>query len=319
MTPEHPYAMAVASDGTLYVVDSSRDQILRRTARGQFKVVAGDGQPGFSGDGGLATKAKINVQDSSGLALASNGTVFFADTGNNHVREITPNGIIETVAGGGAVPIDLGPEPALQAALTDVTGLAVGPQGDLYAAAGAVYRLDDSGVLHWVVGERATPPSGWQGAYSNPATQLDFSDPYRLAFDGNGDLLVAGGGGWGLYERTNTGELRFIENFRGDGSWGSLVPASDGSVLLASGSGITRFESSGTIQEISTGSLSAELDRLQPKTQNLIIGGDGIAVAPNGTIYVDTNTGNTFTSVTAILAVTPHGKISAVWSSRGPG
>jgi hypothetical protein len=127
--------------------------------------------------------------------------------------------------------------------------------------------------------------------------------------------LVAGGGGWGLYEQTNTGTQRFVENFRGDGFWGSLAPAPDGSVVLASDSGLARFEPSGTIQSIPAQSLSAALDASRAKSRNLFIGGDGVAAAPGGTMYVDTNTGNTFTSVTAIIAVSPNGKVRTVWSS----
>jgi hypothetical protein len=315
VTPEHPYAMAVAANGTLYLVDAGRDQILRRSANGHFQVVAGDGQLGFSGDGGPATEARISVSMSSGIAVADNGAVFFADTGNQRVREITPNGVMETVAGGGTVPMGLAPEPADQVALSDVTGLAMGPGGDLYMAATAVYRLDDAGQLQWVVGQNTPPPPGWQGVYANPAVQSDFFGATRLAFDGSGDLFVAGGGGWGLYEQTDAGAMRFIENFRGDGFWGSLAPAPDGSVVLASRSGLARFEASGTIASIPHQSLSAALDSDRAKSSNLFIGGDGVAVAPNGTIDVDTNTGNAFTSVTAILAVSPNGKVRTLWSS----
>ena len=45
VAPEHPYGMAVSLDGTLYVIDSARDQILRLTSDGQFQVVAGNEQP----------------------------------------------------------------------------------------------------------------------------------------------------------------------------------------------------------------------------------------------------------------------------------
>jgi exosome complex RNA-binding protein Rrp4 len=48
---------------------------------------------------------------------------------------------------------------------------------------------------------------------------------------------------------------------------------------------------------------------------NAFIGGDGIAVGQNGVIYVDTNTGNTFTTVSAILSVSPNGTVGVVWKS----
>ena len=103
VTPKVPATMAESGSGTLYIVDTGRDQILKRLADGRFEAVAGDGRRGFSGDGGPAINAEIAINYQSGLAVAPNGTVYFADGGNGRVREILPNGIIKTVAGGGDV------------------------------------------------------------------------------------------------------------------------------------------------------------------------------------------------------------------------
>ena len=61
LSPVHPYGLAVAPDGTLYVLDTGRDQILRRLPSGRFQVFAGNGTSGFSGDGGPATSARIAI------------------------------------------------------------------------------------------------------------------------------------------------------------------------------------------------------------------------------------------------------------------
>ena len=318
VTPEHPYGMAVGSGGTLYVMDSGRDQVLRLKSNGQFQVIAGDGKRGFSGDGGQAVDAAINIESDSGIAVARNGTVYFADTSNGRVREVLPDGIIETVVGGGSRTIAQGALPARQVSLSKqftVNGVAIGPGGDLYVAAGPVYRLERNGLLQWVVGKRTAPPKDWLGVYANPAVQLDFASSYRIAFDGKGDLLDAGGGGWGLYERTAAGGLRFIENFRGDGAWGSLAPTPNGSVALVSGSGLSLFNASGALSNVPSSGLSAALGLNAFGHQNAFIGGDGIAVAPSGAVYVDTNTGNTFTSVSAILTVNMSGQVEVVWKS----
>ncbi len=317
VVPEHPYGMAIAPDGTLYVIDSARDEVLRLTSDGQFRVVAGGGRRGFSGDGGQAIDAAIDVESDSGIAVASNGTVYFADTSNGRVREVLPDGVIETVIGGGSRAIAQGALPAREVSLSTqftVTGLAIGPGGDLYVAAGPVYRLGRNGQLQWVVGKDIRPPKDWAGVYANPAVQLDFASSSRIAFDGRGDLLDAGGGGWGLYERTASGRLRFIENFRGDGSWGSLTPAPGGSVALVSGRGLSVFRPSGALANVPTPRLNAALGS-SAGHQDVFIGGDGLAVAPSGAIYVDTNVGNTFTAVSAILMVNPNGQVGVVWKS----
>jgi hypothetical protein len=312
--------MAVSPHGSLYVVDSSRDQILRRTGSGKFRVVAGDGRRGFSGDGRRAIHAKINVNVNSGIVIAKNGTAYFADTLYGRVREILPNGVIETVVGGGTNHIGTGKLLARDVSfskLDTVNDVAIGPSGELYVAAGAVYRLESNGVLQWVVG-KSSFPKNWGGVYSNPGAQYDFSQPDRIAFDGKGDLFVASGGGWGLYERKASGKLRFLENFRGDGNFGSLASAPNGTVVLASRFGLFRFGPSTGITSLSGNgtSLNNVLGRMKGQSrENIFIGGDGVAVAPNGTIFIDTNAGNTFTSVTAVLKSTTQGNVNLVWRS----
>ena len=200
VSPKTPRALAVGPGGSLYVVDGGRDQILRYLPDGRFQVAAGDGKNGFSGDGGQAIDAEIH--DVSAIAVAKNGTVYLADEGNGRVREILPDGIIETVAGGGTVPLGMKPVAALSASFggpSSLFGLAIGPNGELYIGTSAIYRLSSNGMLDWVVGSGARDLNkGSDGFMSNPAFQIDFTQAGPLAVDGKGDLLVAGGYGFGL-------------------------------------------------------------------------------------------------------------------------
>src|SRR5208282_6273424 len=67
---------------------------------GVITTLAGDGNGGFSGDGGLATAASLDGP--SGVALDANGNLYIADFGNNRVREVNlASGVIATVAGNG--------------------------------------------------------------------------------------------------------------------------------------------------------------------------------------------------------------------------
>ncbi|MFF4897909.1 hypothetical protein [Streptomyces sp. NPDC001068] len=106
-----PTGIALDADGNLYVADSSNNVIRRVDARTQVvTTVAGDhaagaahdGLGGFSGDGGPATSAQLN--DPQGVAVDGAGDLFVADTFNNAVREITPDGVISTVVNSSAVP-----------------------------------------------------------------------------------------------------------------------------------------------------------------------------------------------------------------------
>jgi hypothetical protein len=317
VSPKAPTTLAVAPNGDLLVVDSGRDQILRYLPSGKFQVVAGDGKRGFSGDGGPAVRAEID--DPSGIAAAKNGTVYFSDTGNGRVREILPDGIIETVAGGGTLPLGTKVVPALRANFLTpwgLFGLAIGPNGQLYIGTNGVYRLGRDGMLHWVVGEVVKPPRTWGGVFSNPAIQSDFIPAVRLAFDGKGDLLVAGGPAFGLYEMTRTGKLRFVSHFRGDGYWGSMAEDAEGTVVASLRNGICRILASGTCEPIGPPPMAgfSPFDAALGKG-NIFIGGTGVAVSKDGVIYVDTNPGNTFTSVSAILDLRPNGSVVALWKS----
>ena len=175
--------------------------------------------------------AKLSAQKSTirlGLRSRRTAPSISLTMGTAGSAEILRDGIIETVAGGGTVPLGTKPVAALSAKLgasLGPFGLAIGPNGQLYVGSNGVYRLSSKGMLYWVVGSGARALNkGFNGIYSNPAFQTDFTPAIQLAFDGKGDLLVAGGYGYGLYERTTTGRLRFLRNVRGPGaSWGSLA------------------------------------------------------------------------------------------------
>jgi sugar lactone lactonase YvrE len=319
VSPKAPTTLVVAPNGDLLAVDSGRDQILRHLPSGKFQVLAGDGKRGFSGDGGPAVRARINVQGNSGIAVAQDGTVYFSDSGNGRVREVLPDGVIKTIVGGGTREIEQGSMPALSVSLNkpsteEPAGLGIGPNGELYVAANAVYRLGPDAILHWVVG-KSLPMRNycWD---CNPGNQNDFLNSERLAFDGKGDLLVAGGPGWGLYEMTRSGKLRFVSVFRGDGFWGSLTEAAGGTVVLSVRNGIFRVLPSGAWEPIGPPPMAgfSPLDAALGKG-NIFVGGTGVAVSKDGDIYVDTNPGNTFTSVGAILELRPNGSVVALWKS----
>jgi len=97
----NPQGLAMDASGNLYIADQANQRIRKVTPDGIIHTVAGNGQPGFSGDGGLAAGAQLNWP--TGLAVDAAGNLYVADTINFRVRKITPDGHITTVAGGGRV------------------------------------------------------------------------------------------------------------------------------------------------------------------------------------------------------------------------
>ena len=123
-----PFGVAIAKDGTIYVADAGESNRIRKISPdGNVTTLAG-GSEGF-GDG-VGLSALFNTP--SALALGPDGNLFVADTGNNRIRKITPEGQVTTVAGDGTAGYVDG--PVAKAQFNGPIGLAVSEGGDIYVA-----------------------------------------------------------------------------------------------------------------------------------------------------------------------------------------
>ncbi len=97
----NPRDVAVGPDGCLFVADTDNYRILKVYTDGRFAVVAGTGNRGHSGDGGRAIDAQIEAP--FGVAVDQEGRFYIATVGvrGGYIRQVAPNGIITTLAGGG--------------------------------------------------------------------------------------------------------------------------------------------------------------------------------------------------------------------------
>ncbi len=127
-----PREVAVDSAGTVYITDAGNHRVRKITADGKISTVAGTGTAGFSGDGGPAPSAKLNLP--LGVVVDSTGTVYVSDYNNHRVRKIAPDGKISTVAGTGAAGFSGDGGPAVSAQLYNPFGLAVDCVDTLYIA-----------------------------------------------------------------------------------------------------------------------------------------------------------------------------------------
>ena len=93
--------LAVDHNGNVYVADSANHRICKVAADGSISTLAGTGTAGYNGDAGPASGAQLNQPE--GVAVDGAGIVYFADTVNDRVRAVTPNGNIATVAGTGLI------------------------------------------------------------------------------------------------------------------------------------------------------------------------------------------------------------------------
>jgi sugar lactone lactonase YvrE len=132
--------LAVDAMGDLFIVDEGDYPRVRKvTPDGIITTIAGNGQPGFYGDNGKATDARLNFP--FGLAVDSADNLFIADFDNYRVRKVSPEGTITTVAGNGKRPY------AGDGGLATETGLR-GPAGLAVDAAGNLLIADSGGAFH---------------------------------------------------------------------------------------------------------------------------------------------------------------------------
>jgi sugar lactone lactonase YvrE len=95
-----PESITVDAASNLYIADSDNQRIRKVDTNDNITTVAGSGQQGFSGDGGLAVNAQLNQPN--GVAVDAAGNIYIADTSNARIRRVDTNGMIITVAGSGS-------------------------------------------------------------------------------------------------------------------------------------------------------------------------------------------------------------------------
>lgn len=185
-----PFNVVFDQEGNLFVSIPGESKIRRVDfATGDITDAAGTDELGFSGDGKLATNARIS--NPTGLAIDKNGSLYFSDTGNDRIRKINTNtGIITTIAGTGKKGLTKDGVLAVKAKLSNPLGLAIDKNGDLFyvdRGTNRVRKIDiTNGIVTTIAGNGKSGFSGDQG----PAMDAKLSNPTGIAFDNLGNLYI---------------------------------------------------------------------------------------------------------------------------------
>ena len=137
----YPHEVAVDVLGNVYISDTYNHRVRKVTvSTGIISTIAGTGQLGYSGDGIMAARAKLNSPNN--VAADVSGNIYITDTNNHRVRKVTVStGIISTIAGTGYGGYNGDGIMATSAKLYRPEGIAINGSGDVYIADTYNYRI----------------------------------------------------------------------------------------------------------------------------------------------------------------------------------
>lgn len=310
------HGLAVDAHGNVYIADSYNRRIRKIDTNGILSTFAGNGTVGFSGDGGPATNAAINVP--MAVVIDADGNLLLTDSWNHRIRRVTPDGIISSIAGTGEKGFAGDGGPAIAATLNTPTYLAINPAGELHFHDGErqrIRKVTRTGIITTVVGGDGP----YFGADGNSAISAILYSPTNPLIDANGNVYVIGGytvrrispngristvAGNGLY--------KFVDDASGDGGQATkeaLAPSAiavdrAGNLFIASNYRVRKVTPGGIIstvagngqdttivgtrEDVPATSIGLGLPRslLFDAAGNLLIGGSGSIrrVTPSGII-----------------------------------
>jgi len=184
---DYPSALAADDAGNLYIVDSGNNCVRKIDKNGIIFTVAGNGTEGFSGDNGLAVDGQLNYPE--GIAVDAAGNLYIADTYNQRIRKVDPNGIITTVAGDGMNGFGGDEGFATEAQLSYPRGIAIDQKGNLYIVDEwncRVRKVDTAGVITTVAGNGIENYFGDGGVATNAALGY----PFDVSVDLVGNIYI---------------------------------------------------------------------------------------------------------------------------------
>lgn len=330
-----PTGVAVDAAGNLYVADTANNCVRKVTSGGTITTVAGNGNQGYGGDGGAATGATLNGPQ--GLALDASGNLYIADTYNDRVRMVAPNGTIGTVAGTGISSFSGDGSAAAGATLVLPTDVAVDQAGNLYIAdfGNSRVRLVTQGVINTVAGSS----DGDQPADNLAALNVRFNGPTGIAVDPAGNLYLAEGsvgsgsglaaGDFKIWKISAAGILSTAagngwQTYAGDGAAASLAQfnAPTGVALDSAGNlfvadslnnRVRKVAPDGTITTVAGNGLAGFSGDAGPATSAQLKKPVAVAVDPAGNLFI-TDSGNQ-----RVRKVFPDGTIGTVAGNGNAG
>ncbi len=272
-------------------------------AQGIISTVAGNGNIGYTGDGGAATSATLG--SANGIVVDKAGNIYFTDSIFSVVRKVNTQGVISTFAGGGVVSLGDG-GPATSARLGFMgphAGLAVDRAGNVYisdAFDGRIRKVDTSGKITTVAGNSSSPGLGAFTGDGGPATSAGLNSPTGVALDSAGNLYIADYGNQRVRKVDVTGKITTIAGIgfvtgsdSGDGGPATKAELGNvydvavdgkGNVYIADSEHVRQINSSGIINTVAHGFFGTCVLSPTPAA-NADVAANGFALDGAGNLY----------------------------------
>ncbi len=283
-----PIRVVLDSKGDILLNDLGNNSIRMVSPDGAVNSMAGNGSPGYSGDGGSSIGAQLTSPHD--IAVDSHDNLYIADTGNRRVR-IVSGGQINTFAGTGASGTQNDPlgdgGSAKDARFITPTGVAVDKAGNVYVSDignATVRRITPDGVINRFAGTGFLSFGSFQGE-GGPATKALLGVPYSLTTDAAGNVYIVDIGLGRLFRIGTDGNIHTVrQNFSAQNcaidAAGNIYAAdydnntveritSNGTLLWIGGNGIQAYSGDGSSG--TSGSMSLPY---------------GVAVDGSGNVYV---------------------------------
>ncbi|MEL1242834.1 HYR domain-containing protein, partial [Flavobacterium sp. DGU11] len=284
-TFNNPRSIVIDNAGNYYIVDSENSAIRRITPGGIVSTLAGGTLGNANGTG-----TNAGFQQPAGMDIDANGNLYLADQSNHTIRKITPAGVVTTLAGAYA---GFNNGTGSNALFNFPTDVAVDANGNVYVVDqgnNAIRKITPGGVVTTLAG-------GTQGSANGTGTAAQFYFPRQLAFDADGNIIVADTNNNLLRKVTPSGVVTTFAGTNGSGYVdGPLSSAKFGQLqvlqndtagnlfIYDSNARIRKITPSGIVSTIAGSNMGSFADGA-PDTAQFNFP-DGLAINPDGTIYV---------------------------------
>ncbi|MCL2723525.1 MAG: NHL repeat-containing protein [Polyangiaceae bacterium] len=201
----YPWGIAVDTAGNVYVADRYHNAI-RKITPTPCEVTTLVGGTWIDDD----VRDMASLSNPMGLTVDGSGNVFVADSGNNKIRKVDPNGKVTTIAGTGTAGSTNGPTSS--ATFNHPAGIAVDTNGTLYVGGDSTHdirKITTDGQVTLLAGSGAYGP-----VIDGTGTDAALANPYGIAFDADGNLLVADTNNYVVRKVTPDGKVTTIAGQR---------------------------------------------------------------------------------------------------------